>query len=510
MTVANSGMTLYQDMDTDTNWAGDDGSSAEEFQQGNASQQWIVAKNGNETATLTLSANMTGAKYLMIPFISTISPFYTSVTATLGDGTNTDVFTMADQLGGLLHRAVAGQWEFNNHMLQFSGSLTLSSFASVAINVDNSSSGNIRSVLNHYVDAIYYGTGRVIGGTTVGDKLFKESNDLNISGDVFDGCTLEFSGGIDAQTDIEITTTLGNSYGEALTFREVPNTNNVYTLLISGTADFQATAIAAATANVTVNFDSSTATSFSKAGGNLVGAGTTAFKLSQNIKGVVFTSRTSIAHNGCNFENNTVNTSGSLTITAGGSCTNNTFNQPSATAIITSDLALNNGNTFNSDGSNHAVELTSIGGGSMIWDNTLTSYDSGSTGSPVTPTSTGNEALFVNVGAGEITVNIADGASVPSIRSAGATVNVVAGLVVLTVETQDGNEVRFKQGSFTLQHTQNVTGGNVTYSYTYVAGTKIKVSVGGAGFVRDTISLELSSSNATLVATLNPDPSYLT
>ena len=393
-----------------------------------ASQQWIVAKNGNETATLTLSADMTGAKYLMVPMISTISPFYTSISAALSDGTVTESFTLADQLGGLLHRAVAGQWEFNNHMLQFGGTLTLASFASIAINVDNSSSGNIRSVLNHYIDAMYYGTGRTISGTTTTDKLFKESNDLNTSSDTFDGCTLEFSGGIDAQTDVTISTTLGNSYGETLTFREVANTDNIYTLSVTGTADFQANAIAAATSNVTVNLDASTATAFNFVGNSLVGAGTTEFKLGQNIKGSVLTGRTSITHNSSTFEGNTVNTSGIMTVATGGSCTGNTFNNASGiSAISVTSLASIGSNNFVSDGSNHAIELTSIGGGSMVWNSTTSGYATGLTGSPVTPTATGNEDLFVNVASGTLTVNVTDGATIPSIRSAGATINVVAG-----------------------------------------------------------------------------------
>jgi hypothetical protein len=73
----------------------------------------------------------------------------------------------------------------------------------------------------------------------------------------------------------------------------------------------------------------------------------------------------------------------------------------------------------------------------MNWDCSLSGYDTGSTGSPITPTSTGDEAIFVNVGSGTLTINVQDGASIPSIRSAGATVNVVAGQRTFTITVKD-------------------------------------------------------------------------
>lgn len=468
MTVSNSGMTLYQDMDTDTNWVGEDGISTEEFQQGSASQQWIVAKNGNETATLTLSTSMTGAKYLVIPMVSTISPFYTSITATLGDGTNTDVFTLADQLGGLLHRAVAGQWQFNSHMLQFSGSLTLANFASVAINVDNSSSGNIRSVLNHYIDAIYYGTGRTISGTTTTDKLFKESNDVDQSSDVFDGCTLEFSGGIDAQTDITVSTTTGNSFGETLTFREVPNTDNDYTLTIGGTADFRAMAVSAANSNVTVNLVSSGATACPITGGSLVGAGTTTFKASEDIKGVVFTDRTSVSQNGSNFEDNTINTSGAIDVLATGTFTNNIINKSTSPLTVVS-LATLDTNSFISSGTGYGIDLGTIAATqSMTWNSSLSGYVTGTAGTDVGVTPTGNEAILVSVDSGQtLTISVASGASIPSVANSGlGTVDVVSSFSLTLTGIDSGVNVTIVNSTTRaeLQHSTS-TGADIVYPH---------------------------------------------
>lgn len=129
----------------------------------------------------------------------------------------------------------------------------------------------------------------------------------------------------------------------------------------------------------------------------------------------------------------TWNLSEPVTLTSPATLTGcNFINATGAVSLSCSDLDSLFPCNFVSDGSNHAVELTSLGGGSMGWDNILDGYVTGTVGSPVTPTSTGNEAIYVNVGSGTLTINLADGASIPSIRSAGATVNVVAGQKTFT------------------------------------------------------------------------------
>jgi len=107
-------------------------------------------------------------------------------------------------------------------------------------------------------------------------------------------------------------------------------------------------------------------------------------------------------------------------------------------AILAPTLKYLSGCTFSSDGSSHAIELNNIVESAMDWDNTLVGYDVGTSGSPVTPTSTGNEAIYVNsTQSADLTINIQTGASIPSIRvGAGFTgnVNVVTGTVPLTVK----------------------------------------------------------------------------
>lgn len=133
---------------------------------------------------------------------------------------------------------------------------------------------------------------------------------------------------------------------------------------------------------------------------------------------------------------------------SGVTITGNTFTNFSASStLLLNNLArFNNstitGNTFNSDSSNHAVEVTA-GTGTITWDNTLVGYVTGTTASPVTPTSTGNEAIYIRATSGTVNIAVADGATVPSIRSDGATVNVTAPAINFTLNgLKDGTEVR--------------------------------------------------------------------
>ena len=109
------------------------------------------------------------------------------------------------------------------------------------------------------------------------------------------------------------------------------------------------------------------------------------------------------------------------------------------TATVTSDLSNLSSCRFVKGTLGHAVQVTSVGSGTMTWDCTAVGYDAGATGSPVTPTSTGSETIYVSTSSGSLTINVADGATIPSIRSAGATVNVVAGQRTFTVTVQDIN-----------------------------------------------------------------------
>lgn len=182
-----------------------------------------------------------------------------------------------------------------------------------------------------------------------------------------------------------------------------------------------------------------------------------------------------------------------------------TFDKSIATSALSSDnLSIVTKCNFKSDGTGHAVNLGPISSNqSMNWDNSDIGY---------TDASSGNETILVSVDSGvTLTINVSATASIPSIYNTGlGTVNVVAGLITLTITTQDNNEVRIRQGSHTIQHTQNVVGGQETYTYSYVAGTKVTISVGASGFIREELkNYELLNNNVSLSFILKPSSSYI-
>jgi hypothetical protein len=117
----------------------------------------------------------------------------------------------------------------------------------------------------------------------------------------------------------------------------------------------------------------------------------------------------------------------------------------------------------------------------MDWDGTLVGYASGgSGGSPVTPTAVGDEAIWVNVGSGTLTINVTGGTT-PSIRSAGATVNVVAGLITLkvTVTENDG--------------TTPIVGANVWLGKSSDKAQLLNAATNGSGIVSTSIAYDVDT-----------------
>lgn len=152
----------------------------------------------------------------------------------------------------------------------------------------------------------------------------------------------------------------------------------------------------------------------------------------------------------------------------------------SSAAVVTGELdLLSNCEFVQAATGGHAVELTSIGDGSMVWDCVTTGYDAGVTGSPVTPTNTGDEDIYVSATTGTVTINVASGASTPSIRSAGATVNVVAGQTTLTLTgIKAGSEVRiYTAGTITELAGTETSTTSFSYTYTYAANSFVDIVV---------------------------------
>ena len=135
-------------------------------------------------------------------------------------------------------------------------------------------------------------------------------------------------------------------------------------------------------------------------------------------------------------------------------------------SIVTPSLSYTANASFTSSGSNHAVDLTTIDGGSASWTCETSGFDVGVAGSPVTPTATGNEDIYVTASTGTVTINVAAGATTPSIRSAGAIVNVVASFTLTLTNIPTGVNVTIVNSTTRteLQHTTS-TGVDITYPH---------------------------------------------
>ncbi len=444
MAVANSGMTLYTDNDNEGGWGGTDGpDDYDNAIQGANSESWQVSKNATETGTLTLAANMGTPKYFTFYMSSNLAPYYTDVRLNVRTSTNNYeqwiIATATDRkVSGDFHPIVA---EFGQGTE--TGTLDETDIQDIQIILDNSSSGNIRSVINNWIDTMWYGSGRTIGGTTATDSLFMESHVLDTdTNDSYDGCSELYKGALTYQTDVLINTTVGNSYGETVIFAAGYNTSDIYNLDITGTADFQASNYLGGDSNVTINLDASSATAWQMLGGSIVAKGATIFASGQDVKGAVFSNRTSLNHADCNFENNVINTSGIMTVTSGGTFANNTFNKPSGvTGVNCTSLNDLDNIIFTSDGTGYATTLTNeiTTDVTMDWKNTESGYVTGTAADDVGVTPTGDETILCNVASGKVlTVAVATGASTPSVANSGAgQVNVQAGLLPLVITVKD-------------------------------------------------------------------------
>ncbi len=484
MAVTNGGMTLYTDNDNESGWGGTDG--ADDYNnsiQGSNSESWQVSKNSTETGTLTKSANMGTPKYFTFYMSSNLAPYYTDVRLNVRtNASNYEQWVIATDVD----RLVSG--DFHPIVAQFgegaeTGTLDETSIADIQIILDNSSSGNIRSVINNWIDAMWYGVGRIIGGSTASDKLFTESHTLDTTtNDSYDGCSELYKGSLSYQTDVEITTTTGNSYGEIVNFAGGYNTDDAYTLLISGTADFQGTSIVG-TDGATVAIDATTATSFDMTGGGVTNGGAILLGGSCGVDGSVFTTCARVVPNAGDFSNCTIN--------------DTTESAKGAVEIITdTDLLTMSNLTFNNYTGKYALYIPASVTGTITLNNFV---GDGS----------GTDIYWSAVG-GTLTVNKANGTNFTTYGSGGGTVDIVASVsIAVNVKNESavdmsGALVYIDEDLGSAGNIINTTtdgNGDVATSYSGVA-TIATVRVRKYGFkpYKGTISLTSDSSiNVTLI-----------
>jgi len=441
MAVTLSGMVLYTNNDNESNWGGTDGPDTYNVAvQGTNSESWLVSKNNSETGTLTLTPGTApdATRSLFIFWMkSDLQYYYTDIRAELqSTASNYKQFICATAA----IPDISG--DFKPIALDYvnkgtaTGTYAPASHTVTRIIVDNSSSGNIRSVINNWIDVMYFGPGHAIAGTTTGDLLFSEAAALDQNGTNEYGILNNFEGVVFSQGDLDLTGTSLTSNGETLVFIDTANGYDRYNFDITGTATFTDTAIRAS-GTVDFDMDASGATSFTMTGGSLTQGNQLTLKDRQDFSGVVITDQNLSSINN-NPTNCTWNISGLVTVEVTGQLNACTFsNSTSSAAVLTSNLSDAVDCTFISDGSNHAIELSALGSGTMTWENYLTGY-------ATADGSTGNEAIYVNVASGTLTINVTSGYDTPFIRTAGAVVTVVAGAVVtkVTAVTTSGDPIQ--------------------------------------------------------------------
>jgi len=178
-----------------------------------------------------------------------------------------------------------------------------------------------------------------------------------------------------------------------------------------------------------------------------------------------------------------------LVTVGGGTFTGCKFDQPSGSIGVTAsspaNAALISNATFTSDGTGHGLEITGT-----VSDITLTNITW--TGYAASDGSTGNEAIFVNIASGIINISISGGTT-PSIRTAGATVNVISGAVSVTATVSDATGAPIQSarvfiraaagGPMPYDATVTIVNSGTTATVTHTAhgmATNDKVTISGA------------------------------
>lgn len=215
-----------------------------------------------------------------------------------------------------------------------------------------------------------------------------------------------------------------------------------------------------------------------------------------------------------NVTNSTFNNVGTISI-GSTAFTNNVINNSNGTSAITVALDGTGSTTIpnltlNSGGSGHGLELT----GTV---ETVTLSNVSFSGYAASNGSTGNEAIYVNIASGSITINYTTGAA-PSVRTAGATVTVTNSIVITFSGLPSGINARLYLGSpnsstsATLEASEdNITDGTFAVTTGNGGSTAYAVFINLANEYKilDFPSNSLPTATTTIPVTFGPDRVYI-
>lgn len=303
------------------------------------------------------------------------------------------------------------------------GTLTLTTLKNCGF-LNRQNTGVNTALNNAMVDAIRRGTGVTATASSSADTITFNSifavdaTVANSWGVMTQVAGIYYGAGkINIGTSGQTNTCLFSDIDQVLVWRKYPVANTLYDFNLLGSASFK----------TTMQLTSSVVRGQAGQVWNITCGTNSEFKAYAcsfaNIRSAVLSS-TSVL-DGCGID-------ASGTIEANGATiVNCDFSNQTAAQLkvdTTAEMSVITNCSFASGGTGHAIQLGAAG--TYDFDNlTFTGY-AASNGS------TGNEAVYVNVASGSVTLNI-NGGTTPSYRTAGATVTVVAGAVTVSLVVTD-------------------------------------------------------------------------
>lgn len=426
-------------------------------------------------------------------------------------------FYTIDSIGNTRYYTIAGFDTYNggwlNLAIAYGGGVTATSGTSTTTSQPVSEIG-IRFIRtsqpkvgeNIWLDYLRRGAGYTATGGTSGDPITPDTiatlDNSNGYGILLKEDGVLFCSGI-VTIGSGATATDFDSVGDLIVYPDNPYMRSSnYGIVAAGSGCnvlFDGTVIKTAgnSTNNRYNFDLSDTNVTATVTGCLLDKGNTfVFASGQSVTKNTFNQCNQITTNGATFTGNVIKNSTTLS---------------SAVVVPIANASALTGNSFTSDGSSHAVEFTGTAQ-NFTWDNVLDNYDAGTTGDDVAvATPTFNEAIFVNIATGTVGITVASTGTVPSVRSAGATVNVTANQVTLTLTGLVANsEVRiYSAGTTTELAGVENSGTTFQYSYTYAASTFVDIVIHNVGYVYQRLAnLELGSANSSIPITQIFDRNY--
>lgn len=489
-----------------TGWSGDSFSLENEILvQGSNSVAVIQTNNGTNDVIFTIPTGSwdMSSSHLRLYMSSNIMPNAQTeandgIQMFAGDGTNTAYWTVGGK------DTYSGGWQdffIDPNTTPTSGTVTKTAVTSVGIRINTASKP--RNSTNGWYDNWRFGNGLEINSDTTevidftdvaaDDALVANKYDIleEIDGVLFGKGKLTLGNAASTKNCNLV------SLNETIFFVDRSVSTTLYAIVGTegtGATDIDITGLVCKTVGATgAELDFSAAvTSFSIDGSTFINMGTMSFNTgtvtNTNFNGCGTTSIASTQ----TFTGDTWIACDAIDLNNGGVLDGCGIDSTTAVAaVITDDFDDLIKCHFISDGSSHAVNIGNITTTqSMIWDNTEASYVTGVTGSPITAGTSGNETILCNVSSGQVfTINVADGASTPSVKNDGTgTVNVVAGQKAISFTVNPsftGYEWRMytvtAKGSLAGQTEvageEVATQDNQSYSYSYTADTPFAIQI---------------------------------